>query len=829
MKHTLNLDSGWCVAGPRDIDISAEVPGCIHTDLLAADMIEDPYFRTNEEQLQWIGEADWTFRCQFELSEEMLEMDVVELVCEGLDTFCTVKVDGETLGETDNMYRRWSWKLKGRLSAGVHELEVLCRSTLPYAREQQEKAYLHQTGIGSHRINGGNWVRKEPCNYGWDWGPQLVTCGIWRPIYIEGFNRARFSDEVQIVQAHVDDACELSIRAHVDVANEGDLKVRARVSLDGLVVLDREIALEDGRGLISGVIDKPRLWWPNGHGEQSLYTVELELHDGAGSLLDTLIRRIGLRTLDLVREKDAWGESFKFRVNGFDIFAKGANWIPADTFDNRVSDEDLRDLLQSAADANMNFIRVWGGAVYERDRFYDLCDELGLCVWQDFMFACSAYPVNDDSFLENVRIEAVEQVRRIRHHASLALWCGNNELEHCPGMIGDTEGAMSWEGYSKLFDVLLKEVVESEDPVTAYWPSSGHSPCGDRLNFNNPDCGDAHLWEVWHAREPFEWYRTSFHRFCSEFGFQSFPEPKTVATYTLSGDRNVTSRVMEAHQRSRIGNSVVMDYMLSWFKLPVGFENTVWLSQILQSLAIKYAVEHWRRNMPRCMGALYWQLNDCWPVASWSSIDSLHRWKALHYEARRFFAPVTVSAVEDEARKVVELFVSNDRREDECLYLEWKITDTGGCQHARGSLECRVASGGSQKVASLDVSEQLEQLGKERFLLWLDLGGEGKLMSENLAHFARPKHLDLQDPGLDLSVEEGGKVLVVHAKKPAMWMWVSHRDADARLSDNFIHLQAGESRRIEVTGPASEAAPADWEVKSLWDTWQEGGDACGAV
>jgi len=336
------------------------------------------------------------------------------------------------------------------------------------------------------------------------------------------------------------------------------------------------------------------------------------------------------------------------------------------------------------ADANMNMLRVWGGGTYENEVFYDLCDELGICVWQDFMFACSTYPTFDEAFIENLRAEFTDNVRRLRHHACIALWCGNNELEQ--GLVGDTwnGGQMSWEDYSKLFDKLLPETILPLDPDRDYWPCSPHSPQGDRKDHSNPKWGDAHLWDVWHGRKPFEWYRTCEHRFNSEFGFQSFPEPKTVYGYTAPQDRNVTTRVMEHHQRSGIGNAVIMQYMLDWFRLPTAFDNTLWLSQILQGMAMKYAVEHWRRAMPRGMGTLYWQINDCWPVASWSSIDYHGRWKALHYMARAFYAPVLVSGVENTEKAEVAIHVTNDRMEDVPGAVSWRVTDSAGKVLARG-------------------------------------------------------------------------------------------------------------------------------------------------
>ena len=418
------------------------------------------------------------------------------------------------------------------------------------------------------------------------------------------------------------------------------LKAKVTVSFKSEALCEKEYDITGEKSSAHIDIADPKLWWPNNLGEQNLYDVAVEIINADGKMIDKNSTRIGLRTLILDRHDDKWGESFQFKVNGVPFFAKGANWIPIDTFITRADEDFYRQILTDAQEANMNFIRVWGGGIYEQDMLYDLCDELGLCVWQDFMFACSAYPVYDDAWLDTFKAEAADNIKRLRSHPSIALWCGNNELEHMGYMITDEvneeTGTMSWAEYKLLFEEVIPEVLDIYDGGHDYWVSSPLTPGANRGEPNDPTRGDAHLWEVWHGRKPFEWYRTCEHRFNSEFGFQSFPEPEVVKSYTLPEDRNITSFIMEKHQRSGIGNDAILQYMLSWFQLPTSFDMLMWASQILQSLAIKYAVEHWRRKMPQGMGTLYWQLNDCWPVASWSSLDYIGNWKALHYSAKRF-------------------------------------------------------------------------------------------------------------------------------------------------------------------------------------------------
>ncbi len=777
----------------------ASVPGCVHTDLLDAGAIEDPYFRDNEDHLQWIGETDWIYVRTFDVAADVLARDRVRLVCEGLDTLATIKLNGKVVGTADNMFRTWDFDAKPFLRAGRNRIEIRFASVIRYMERKQRQQAL--PGWGSAReVKGRAWVRKEPCNFGWDWGPRLVTCGIWRPIAVVAFDTARL-DRVHVRQTHGRKRVTLAVDASVEKAGRQACALAFTLAFQGQVVAEAQTPVRRGRAQAALVVRDPQLWWPNGLGDQPLYELTVDLLDGEEGLLDTRTRRVGLRTLALERKKDRWGESFGFRVNGVPFFAKGANWIPADTFATRLTAADYAYLLQSARDANMNMLRVWGGGIYEDDVFYDLCDELGICIWQDFMFACSTYPAFDDAFLANVRAEAEENVARLRHHACLALWCGNNELEQ--GLVRKQwgPGCMSWRDYKKLFDRLLPSVVRRLDPDRDYWPSSAHSPHGNREDHSNPRWGDAHLWDVWHGRKPFEWYRTCEHRFVSEFGFQSFPAPTTVDAFTLPADRNVTSYVMEHHQRSGIGNTVILQYLLEWFRLPYDFPKTLWLTQILQGLAMQYAIEHWRRNSARTRGTIYWQLNDCWPVASWASIDGAGRWKALHYLARRFYAPLLVSGVEDLDRKRVELHVTNDHPETVRARASWTVTDRNGRVLGRGGKNVRMRPGTSRRVHTLSLREALASHGPRDVLVWLALSKGRRTVSRNLVLLARPKHIDLPEPGITTQVKplkHGNFRVTLRSRKPAFWAWLAFTDLDAHASDNFFHLQPGKPVTVEV-------------------------------
>jgi beta-mannosidase len=821
----LSLCGAWEVHQVgKEETLAATVPGCVHTDLLAAGKIQDPFFGDNEDRLRWIGDVDWVYSRTFEVPAQMLAQDKVVLVCQGLDTLATVTVNGIEVGRSDNMFRVWEFEVKDALKEGENHLEVLFSSTMPVIEEGQKRFRLPGWG-GPKEIRGRAWVRKEPCNYGWDWGPVLVTCGIWRPLEIVAFSEARLSD-VAVRQDHgADGSVTLKVLMEAETVGQSTLQAKVTVSLEGQAVATTQAPLSDGKATAKLAVPDPQLWWPKGMGSQPLYEVKVTLENGEGKALDEWVRRIGLRTLRLDRHPDEWGESFQFVANGVPFFAKGANWIPADAFAARITDEHYRDLLQSTADANMNMLRVWGGGIYEQDVFYNLCDELGICIWQDFMFACSTYPTFDEAFMATVKVELEDNVRRLRHHPCIALWNGNNELEQ--GLVGDTwnDHQMSWEDYGKLFDKFLPELIARLDPDGNYWPSSPHSPHGDRKNHSNPRCGDAHLWDVWHGRKPFEWYRTCEHRFNSEFGFQSFPEPRTVYGYTEPKDRNVTTYVMEHHQRSGIGNAVIMQYMLDWFRLPTSFDMTLWLSQVLQGMAMKYAVEHWRRAMPRGMGTLYWQLNDCWPVASWASIDYFGRWKALHYMARRFNAPLLVSAFEDLQAGTVELHVTSDLREEAEATLKWWLVKVDGTVVEEGQMPVTAAPGANAKVTTLDLSSHLQTYGVRDLLLWVELESGGQTVSSNLVNFARPKHLELLDPKISAQVTEsapGVFAVKLETQAPALWVWLELAQADARYSDNFVTLLPGRPVTIEVHPQEKltrEQVEAQLKVRSLVDTY----------
>lgn len=792
----------------------ATVPGCIHLDLLAEGVIPDPFVGENERLVEWVAERAWVYQKVFQLGETGWKAgDPVRLCAEGLDTLAAVSLNGVELGRVDNMFRRWEFDLSGLLREGENVLEIHFYSSLPYIEQKQEQRYCRQAGILDERVEGSSWIRKEQCNFGWDWGPKLITCGIWKPLYLERPGKGRIRS-AHLCQEWINRS-EVVLHPQLEVdAPEGARVEWSLVHPDGkreMLRWTHPLAESASRTLRD-----PLLWWPRGMGNQPLYQLRCRLFSADGAVLDECVQRFGMRRLELIQEADEWGHSFYFRANGVDFFAKGANWIPADCFDARVSDEDLRDLLESAVAVHMNMIRVWGGGVYERDYFYDLCDELGLCVWQDFMFACAAYPVDDPKFVENVEAEAREVILRLRKHASLLCWCGNNEIEQMPGLIGEEPGAMKPDDYRELFVHRLGGLVAQLDPERAYFPSSSHTPFEQDREDAAERSGDVHVWSVCHGGKPIGQYRERFPRFCSEFGFQSFPEPATLATFARREDWRIDSPVMRFHQRSGTGNETIARYLDAEFKVPARFENLSWASQLLQARAIAIAVEHWRRQGKRCMGALYWQFNDTWPGPSWSSIDYNHRWKALHYLAKRFFAPVLLSGVVERGAAVAEVFVTCDAGYSVEGRLRWTLQSTGGETLAAGEKLISVDGFSTMMAARVDLSKEKVSAPRDELLLGVELVDRDGNRWDEMLSFVEAGALRLKDPTPSVrwkKITASRFEAEVTVERPTPWLWLASETHHLRCSENFIPLRGGETRLIEV-----EAAPG---APSLHDPAKE--------
>lgn len=816
MKITL-LDGSWemKVIGENIFRLpetyrKATVPGSVYGNLLADGLIPDPYYRDQELDALKLMENDFSFVKHFELCQEDISQDVLLLKLEGVDTLADIYYNKTWLGKCDNMHRIWEYDITGLAVAGANELEILLHSPTKFIREENEKLYA-----------GGSWdamagyphLRKAHCMFGWDWGPRLPDAGIFRSVSVIGVSNSRL-DSVYITQIHEDSRVTLDFDIVVEQMAAA-AQTCTRIKVTGP---EGEIYQENEAGDGQIVISDPKLWWPNGYGAQPLYQVQVILIDQEGAILDTWQRRIGLRQVTVNTEKDEWGSSFAHEVNGVKIFAMGADYIPEDIILSRLTRERTRKLLQDAVAAHHNSIRVWGGGYYPDDYFYDICDELGLLVWQDFMYACSSYELTD-AFEENIIRETADNVKRIRHHACLGLWCGNNEMET---QVLDKAWQPSQKqiyDYIKIFEYIIPKVLKEADPNTFYWPSSPSSGG----NFDNPwdeNRGDTHYWDVWHGNKPFTEYRKFGFRYLSEFGFQSFPGLKTVEAFTEPADRNIFSRVMEMHQRNRAANGKILNYLSATYLYPKDFDHLLYTSQLLQADAIRYGVEHFRRNRGRCMGTVVWQLNDIWPTASWSGIDYYGRWKALHYAEKRMFAPVMISCEETgelterpfcieepkEIEKSVKVHVANETMAAVTGTVIWSLRGPDSSILQEGQEDITVPALSGVWLTKQEFNEYEER----KIHFWCEFFIDGKAVSVNSCLFTPPKHYELQDP--QLTCRQEGNELIINAQAYAKGVEILGVDGDVRLSDNYFDMEAGECR-VEIIEGRAES----YRLRSVYD------------
>jgi beta-mannosidase len=770
--------------------VPARLPGDTYSALIRAGKLEDPYFGLNEVSAQWAGKQDWTYERDFQVPASLLREESVFLNLEWLDAVAAVFLNGKPVARTANAFLRHRFEVKPLLKPGKNTLRIAIESAEKAAyREAKKMPYAiphNQFPIQSrHR----NLIRKTQCHAGWDWGPCLMVSGVYGGLYLEGVSRARV-EHVLVDQKHARGKVEVTVRCEVESPRGG--ATEWEVSLAGQKIKSRAV-LKPGANVLKKTLTvrNPELWWPNGYGKPRLYTLDVRVGDSA------VRRRIGFRTIETRYKEDKHGLSLEFLVNGVPVFAKGANWIPADALPQRITRDALDGLLTSAAQVHMNMIRVWGGGQYEWDDFYDLCDEKGLLVWQEFMFSCSLYPATEE-FLQNVRTEAEYQVKRLQHRACVALWCGNNE----------DVGALKWYkesrenrdrylvDYDRLNEGVLGNTVRALDPSRVFWPSS---PCGGPGDYS--DCwhddrrGDMHFWSVWHEGKPFEDYLKIHPRFCSEFGYQSFPSMETIRTYARPDQWNVTSPVMEHHQKNPGGNTRITENMARYFRFPEGFDAFVYLSQVQQGLAIKTAVEHFRRLRPVCMGALYWQLNDVWPVCSWASLDYGGKWKLLHYMARHFFAPLLVS-VEQKEDGTVEIWGSSDLVQSVSGTLEVRVVDFAGKTLKRIGVKAGLPKLSSRLLKRFRVEDLVDD--PSRAFLAVEFGA-GRHRSANTHFFSLYKQCELQRPGITVkkvkAVEKGIEVALA-ADRPAFFVALDAPGIRGEFSDNAFTLVPGKAKTL---------------------------------
>ena len=786
--QTCTLNGTWQLsAGHRSLEsVDMQIPGTVLSGILAAGKIKDPFYRTNEDATRALFWKDYVFTRTFDVDEELLAQQHIVLVCEGLDTLAEISINGTFLAKTDNMHRTWKFQAKKLLHPGKNEIQIVFRSVLRFIEDYPYEAHKKINYIPCGSMKGNQLLRKAHSMFGWDWGPQTIDAGIFRDIYLQGYSHARIED-IRIHQQH---AKNVSVQTSITLSESvPGQKLCVELSEDGA---DKPLQTKlcktnaDGVAAVDFVIENPKLWWPNDYGDQPLYIVRTTLLDEDGTSLESITRRIGLRTLTISQEKDEWGNEFAFCVNGVKIFTRGGNYIPDDCLYTRITEKKLDYILESCRRAHFNCVRVWGGGYYPSDAFYDLCDEKGLIVWQDLMYACNVYDVTD-AFAENCRQETYDNVRRLRHHASLGLWCGNNEIESAWDHWGDFQKETPYlrADYIRLFEEVLPKAVQEADGETFYWHSSPSSGgC-----FDNPDDanrGDTHYWDVWHGQKPFTDYRKYFFRFCSEFGFQSFPCAKTVNSFTLEDDRNIFSRVMESHQKNDAANGKMLYYLSENLRYPKDLTHLLYASQVLQGMAIKYGVDHWRRNRGRCMGTLYWQINDDWPAPSWSSIDYFGRWKALHYMAQKFYAPHAVSMTLEDHR--CHVYFSNESFETTEYSLTLSIRDLSG-----NVLETYETKGNSPafsaiETAVVDICSWEDQ--KDDVFLEAVIHTKDQKVLKDVETLVPYKYLNLKNPVISTEAEETNDAFILHISSDcfAPFVALDFDDADVIFSDNFFHL-----------------------------------------
>lgn len=795
-----NLSSeNWQFKNSKDQNwLPAKVPGTVHLDLMDNKIIPDPFKDENEKKVQWIENEDWDYQTAFTVSSQELKNDNIDLVFNGLDTFSEVYLNGKLLKKTDNMFRKWNIPVKQFLKSGNNILQIKFTSAVNTGKELAKKVPF--TMPESPR----SFVRKAQYQFGWDWGPRLVTAGIWKDVQLEFWNNAKIITVKDIQNRSAKAVNNLHFDVEIYAQNAGDY------TLD-LNKAHQKISLKKGINTITVPYDTNgmKLWQPNGRGEANLYDFEINLSKDQKNI-DVKNIRIGLKTVELVQEKDEKGKSFYFKVNGQPLYIKGTNWIPGDSFSPRMTKEKYQKLIKDTKDANMNMIRIWGGGIYENDEFYKACDENGILVWQDFMFAGTFYPA-DEAFLNNVKEEVKDQVNRLQNHPSIALWCGNNEIDEAIVNWGyqkqfkysENDSLQVWKDYKKLFhDVIPNALAKNlKSDKNIYWPSSPSIGWGHKESLTE---GDSHYWGVWWGEQPFEIYNEKVGRFMSEYGFQGTPSLQTTKSmFSGTPDLNLQNSTIKAHEKHARGWDIINEYLKRDYKVPADFVQYNYVSQLLQARGMQIAIEAHRRAKPYNMGTLYWQLNDCWPVVSWSSIDYLGNWKAFHYQAKRSFEPVLISIAETE--KNYDVYLISDLLKELKTDTKFELIDFKGKILWKANQSDVINADVSKKIKSISKSE-LAQFNLSETVLKVSAEKDAKF--EKLFFFNKPKELKLSEPEI--------KIRKISPTEIEISTDILAKDVyligDTHFSDNFFDLLPGTSKRITLSKPLEKV-----EVISLWD------------
>jgi len=812
-SNSIKLNSNWKFKSTDDTTyLKVKIPGSVHLGLLENNIIENPFYRLNEHNVQWVDKKDWEFKTTFDVDKSILNNEFVEIDFKGLDTYADVFLNNQLILKANNMFVNWVVECKSKLREGKNELRIIFYSPIKKGLEKREKLPYLLPGAENDQSELGGLGNKKVCvftrkaqyHFGWDWGPRLVSIGIWKDIELKWWNKAKIED-LYIHQPKIEKNRAKAI-AELRINSSSNQNAELILKTDNSISASKHLNLKKGNNVIKipFEVENPELWWTNGLGNQKLYNIETELKID-NRILSKSETNIGLRTIELVRENDSLGKSFYFKVNNRPVFMKGANYIPQDIFLSRAKPSDYEHLIKSAAEANFNMLRVWGGGVYEKDIFYDLCDKYGILVWQDFMFACAMYPGNTE-FLDNIKLEAEQNIKRLRNHACIALWCGDNEIlsawnrwgwkENVIENQGEAKADKIWNDYDTLFHKILPDIVKQLDPKTEYWSSS---PSSDIGKLENKTSGDMHYWGVWWGKEPFSNYKTYIGRFMSEYGFQSFPEIGSIEKYTLPEDHDINSEVMKSHQRSSIGNVTIVEYMDRDYNKPKNFPMFIYVNHLLQAEGIKTAMEAHRRNMPYCMGSLYWQLNDCWPVASWSGIDYYGKWKALHYFTKKAFNNILVSPVIDSSNNL-KIYGISDFKETKNAKLEIKIIDFEGNVKWEKLKDIIIEGNKSQKYFEDKLYNLIKESDKQNSLLYTQLVDDnGIILSENILYFDKIKKLLLPEANPEISYKKikDGIEISISSDKLIKNIYFRLDNTEGHFSDNYFDIVPGVTKTIK--------------------------------
>lgn len=831
----ISLTSDWKMRdAATDKWVPATIPGCVHTDLLRNKLIPDPYYRTNEFDLQWIDKKDWEYKTTIDFTERQMHKDHIELVFKGLDTFADVYLNNQKILSADNMFCEWVVNAKPLLKVGQNELRIYFHSPINKGLSLLKAHGYKLKADNDQALNGGlqkdelvsPFIRKAPYHFGWDWGPRFVTLGIWKPVFLREWNNVLIED-LFVEQLSLSDK-QAKLNGQLTIQSTDNQTVNVKFFVGNRIIARKKVDIKSGANNISipFVIEKPRRWWTNGLGEQYLYKITASVT--ASNSGDTQSREIGLRTLRLVQNSDSAGHSFYFELNGVPVFAKGENHIPNDMFLDRVTKEVYDWEIETAVNSNLNMLRVWGGGVYEDDYFYEQCDRKGILVWQDFMFACSLYPANN-AFLRSITAEASYQIKRLRNHPSIAIWCGNNEIDvawqnYSPkggwGWKNDYNERQKreiWAAYDTIFKNILPGLVKHLAQQTPYWHSSPASYIDTVHSGDSNPSGDVHYWGVWGGGQRFESYSDNIGRFMSEYGFQSFPELETVKKYALPEDYDIESEVMRHHQRSWIGNGSIKKYMNWYYRMPTDFEKFLYVGQVLQAYGIGLAIESHRRAMPYNMGSLVWQINDCWPVASWSSSDYFHRWKALQYEIKREFEPVLISAYP--SGEHTKISIVSDERCDVSANLEVTVCNFEGKILLKKTVQTIVKATAVTPV----FEEKTNTLTQQSSISYMTmrLKSNNQIIAEKTYFFDVPKNLNLTKPNIVSTIEKRDSkyIITLETDVLAKDVYLNFPDTEGFFSDNYFDLLPNRTCKIIFTPKDKRKQLPALKIMSLQESY----------